>query len=309
MSVAEFEEKEFEGPLNCQLALGAPLWSPGQVLEQLVGFDAAMITVNSVFWATHGFATPPPGAVVQPAWWPWVITRLAVRVRRPPPFRMNVFLQHKRPEYLSSSSASEWTTWKASYFRFWITNHQQVALDACAAALGRDGLVAYSCPAFHRRIDLWSHIQNQTLIANTHFAPALNLSGHKRYTYVNATSSGVAHSEPHRVEPLTVLNGAGGNGDRPPDEPSGGGDGRRPRELLSEARRATKAAITASPRLIGSEDLHREAVRRTEANIAAFGAEVTDDMRDFIFSAVYSAMSGIQWLVLTGTGPVQVSPK
>lgn len=307
MSIAEFEEKEFEGPLNGQLGLGGPLWSPGQVLEQLVGFDVAMLTVNSVFWAAHGYAAPPPGAVVQPAWWPWPIIRLAVRVRRPPPFRMNVFLQHKRPEYLSRSSASEWTTWNASYFRFWITSHQQVALDACATALGQNGLVAYSCPAFHRRVDLWSHIQNGTLIANTHFAPAPNLSGHRRYTYVNATSPGVAHSEPSKVAPLTVLNGAGGNGDGPPDEPRSGGDGRRPEDLLREARRASQAAITASPGLVGSEALHAEAVRRAEATLAAVGEPVTDDMRDFIFAALFSAMSGIQWLVLAATGPVQRS--
>ena len=41
MTIAEFEEKEFEGALNTQLTLGGPMWSPGQVLEQLVGFMLA----------------------------------------------------------------------------------------------------------------------------------------------------------------------------------------------------------------------------------------------------------------------------
>lgn len=144
VAVVEFEEKEFEGPLNGQLGLGGPLWSPGQVLEQLVGFDAAMLTIDAVFWASQGFAAPPLGAVVLPAWWPGFFSRLAVRIRRPPPFRMNVFLQYKRPEHLSHSNASEWTLWKASYYRFWITSHQQLALVACATALGNSGLVAYA---------------------------------------------------------------------------------------------------------------------------------------------------------------------
>lgn len=311
MSIAEFEEKEFEGPLNSQLMFGGPLWSPGQVLEQLVGFDVAMLTAHSAFWAARGFSEPPSGAVVQLEWWLRDIARLVVGVRRPPHFQMNVFLQHKRPEYLSRSSASEWATWGANYFRFWITSHQQAALDACAAALGQNGLVAYSCPAFHRRVDLWAHTQNRTLIANTHFAPAPNLSGHSRYTYINATSPGVAHSEPTTVAPLTILNGSGGNDDVPPDEPRGGDDGRRPQDLFSEARRAAQAAISASPVLVGSEALHAEVVRRTEASIeaimAAFDARVTDDMRDFIFVAVFSAMSGIQWLILAATVPTQRS--
>ncbi len=304
MSIAEFEEKEFEGPLNGQLGLGGPLWSPGQVLENLVGFDVAMLTTDAVFWAARGFLVPPQGAVGLPAWWPWALNCRAWHLRHPPPFKMNVFLQHKRPEYLSRSSAAEWATWNTAYFRFWITHHQQVALDACASALGQNGLVAYASPAFHTRVDLFGHIADRTLVANTHFAPAIKLNRHTRYTYVDATTSGLAHSEPSRVEPLIILNG-GGIGEEPPEEPPGGGDGHPPEQLLSDARRAAQAAIAVSPDLVGSEPLFAAAVDRAVSILESSGVDITEPLLDFINPAMFSAMSGVRWLVLPATGPTR----
>jgi len=294
VSIAEFEEKEFEGPLNGQLGLGVPLWSPGQVLEELVGFDVALYTVHAVFWAACGYATPPQGAVILASWWPLGAPLTAQRT--PPTFRVNVFLQHKRPEYLSRGNASEWASWNAAYYRFWTTPHQQLALDACAAALGQNGYVAYSSPAFHTRAALFGHVEQQTLITNTHFAPATQLSGHGRYTYVSATAPGIAHSEPVAVRPLTFLNG-GGNGDGPPARPPGGANGRPPEQLLTEARKAAEAAVAASPMLVGSEQLFGAAVIRAIAIVEARGSQVSDPERNYIHAATFSTMSGIQWCV------------
>lgn len=300
MSHAEFEEKEFEGPLNGQLGLGGPMWSPGQVLEHLVGFDVAILTEDAVFWAARGFATPPPGAPVLPRWWPSAFTRLATRIRRPPSFRMNVFLQHKRPEHLSRSSAVEWPFWGTAYFRFSITPHQQVALEACAAALGQNGLVAYASPAFAKRDDLFKHVERRTLVRNTHFAPAASLAGHGRYTYVDAATPGVAHSEPVRVEPLTILNG--GSRDRPPEDPPTGGDGRAPREILREARRAAQAAVDASPYLVGNNDIFATAVERARVILRGLDFDLDPELGgaldDFLLTAMFASMSGIRWHVL-----------
>ena len=306
MSVAEFEEKEFEGPLNGQLGLGGPLWSPGQVLEQLVGFDVAMLTQDMVFWTAQGFASPPQGAVVLPGWWPGALARLAVRVRRPPPFKMNVFLQHKRPEYLSKATATEWSCWKVAYFRFAITRHQQVALDACASALGQNGLVAYASPAFHSRVDLFTHVENRTLVANTHFAPAARLSGHARYSYVSASTHGVGHSDPVRIKPLTILNG-GGSGDGPPGAPQTGDGGRAPADLLQEAQRAAQAAIAASPTLVGNERLFATSFNRAIALLQASGVETGDSVRNFVYASTFASMAGLRWHVLAFTAPARRS--
>ncbi len=300
VSLAEFEEKELEGPLNGQLGRGGPMWSPGQVLEQLVGFDVAMFTQNAVFWAAQGHSAPPQGAVVLSAWWPLGITRLADPGRRPPSFRMNVFLQYKRPDYLARPYAGEWPTWNRAYFRFWITSHQQAALDACAAGLGTNGLVAHASPAFHTREDLFQHVEHGTLLVNTHFAPSARISGHDRYTYVDATTPGRAHSEPVIIEPLAVLNGQSGHGGGPPERPSGGADGLPPRELLAAARRAAEAAVAASPQLVGNAVLLTATVRRATTFLAAVQDPKRDDpsVQDFIYAATFSAMSGIGWAVL-----------
>jgi len=58
---AEFEEKELEGPLNAQLSMGGPLWSPGQVLEQIVGFDIAIMVDDISFWARLASGHRRPG--------------------------------------------------------------------------------------------------------------------------------------------------------------------------------------------------------------------------------------------------------
>ncbi|AFE06570.1 hypothetical protein COCOR_05776 [Corallococcus coralloides DSM 2259] len=323
---AEFEEKEFEGPLNAQMGLGAPMWSPGQVLEKVVGFDVALMVQGTALWAQQGFAVPPQGAVILPAWWPWGIARLAVKVRRPPPFRLNLFLQYKRPEYLRGAQAGEWSKWKRSYYRFWIENHQQRALDACTKALGADGLVAYASPAFHSRVDLFRHVEARTLQANTHFAPASRLTGHGRYTYVDAVTPGKAHSKVVEVEPLRFLSGGdrdapprappgggdgdvpprappgGGDGDAPPRAPPGGGDDGQPIKLLAAARRAADAAITSSPQIVGSGALLRTTVQRAIESLRAGPVPVPEayeqPVQDFIFAATFSWMSGIGWAVI-----------
>jgi hypothetical protein len=299
MSVAEFEEKEFEGLSNMQLGSCGLMWAPGQVLEAAVGFDVALQATNAVFWAARGFPTAPPGAVVAPAWWP-AASASAFAGRAPPPFAMNVFLQYKRPNHLARVQALEWPTWQQAYFRFLITSHQQAALDACARALGRNGLVAYACPAFHLRVDLWSHAGAQTLIANTHFAPASVLTGHGRYTYVNATTPGCAHSDPLSVEPLTILNG-GGSPDAPPGGPADGWEHRSPLELLQEARQAAEAAIAASPTLVGSRSLHEKAVARAQRIVPS----QHDGIRDFIYTATFSTMSGIRWDMVPRAAPAR----
>ena len=50
MRAAEFEEKDFEGPLYCQLLCGSYNFAtPGQVFEGKFGIDAALKVQNSVF--------------------------------------------------------------------------------------------------------------------------------------------------------------------------------------------------------------------------------------------------------------------
>lgn len=302
---ADFEEKEFEGPLNSQLCLGGPHWPPGQVLEAVVGFDAALLVQDSLFWALHGFATPPGGAAIRSSWWPSFFARVALAIKSPPPFRLNLFLQHKRPEYLHGKLAKEWNDWGQPYYRFWTTAHQQAALESCALALGSHGLVAYACPAFHLRAALFHHIEHRTLRSNTHFAPASLLRGHERYTYVDALTQGKAHSTIEEVEPLRFL--SGDNGGSPPRVPLGGNGGRSPGELLADARRAAEAALRAGPALVGGVDAHREVVRRATAILPSELPQANrppvsredESVQNFIFTAAFASMSRVAWVILS----------
>src|SRR3569832_1598004 len=200
MGWVEFEEKELEGPLNAHLAAGGLLWSPGQVLENVVGFDVALKVELACFWALLGHAKPLPGDVIGTGWWPHAWAGAFIG-RAPPTYKLNTFLQYKRPEYLRGATAKERKRWpKGIYFRFFIDKDQQVALEACATALGANGLVLYATPAFHTRGDLFTYVEKRTLVANTHFVEAAKLNGHGRYTFNDSVGSGQAYSKPTEIE-------------------------------------------------------------------------------------------------------------
>ena len=46
----EFEEKEYEQPLNYELAWKRRVYSPGQVFENKIAIDAAVFSRNQKFW-------------------------------------------------------------------------------------------------------------------------------------------------------------------------------------------------------------------------------------------------------------------
>jgi len=300
--LAQFEEKELEGPLNAQLCGGSGLlWSPGQVLEAVVGFDAALMVTDISFWASLGFGHVPHGLPVQSSWWPgWpsLLLRPLFMFRTPPHFRLNLFLQYKRPEHLERGK--EAGHWNSAYFRFAVTPHQQRALEACARSLGVDGHVAYGSPAFFKRADLFTHTENRTLASNTHFAPAMDLATHSLYTYVSARAPGKAHSEPVEVKPLLFLNEPPQD---PPEPPGDGGppDGEAPNALLSAAKKAARASAEASPTIVGSRELYERAIERARRAITFIQPGLDERGRAaadaYVVAAIFSRMSGIQWMI------------
>src|SRR5260370_26916224 len=97
MKAAEFEEKEYEAPLYRQLERGNPyLWTPGQVLEGYLGFDAALLLSDPYLWKLHGFRGPLRGFA--PNRFLWAFLPLELARNRLPRFRLNCFIQAKRPD-------------------------------------------------------------------------------------------------------------------------------------------------------------------------------------------------------------------
>jgi hypothetical protein len=202
MPIAEFEEKEYENPTTAQLLQGSPcLYTPGQVLEYAIGFDAAMHVQQTAFWTIFGM-TPPPGERANPAWWS---TFASTAPPRFPPFRLNLFVQYKRPFYVNRSRGREWVHWNRDYYRFPLTPHQQTALEQLSAGLGAQGLVVYASPTFHTHDELYSHTENQSLVRNSNFVRATGLTGHGTYTYCQSGTTGIACSDPKGVPSLDLL--------------------------------------------------------------------------------------------------------
>lgn len=101
MGKCEFEEKSYEGPLYNQLERGQRnIFTPGQVLESVLGFDRALFLANAAIWQTLGYDTPPAGAAL--AYFNWPSRWGPHNPRRElPPFRLNLFLQAKRPRFFT----------------------------------------------------------------------------------------------------------------------------------------------------------------------------------------------------------------
>lgn len=205
MQRAEFEEKDFEGPLNVQLLDGGHiLWTPGQVFEFFFGIDSALSVLNPSFWRNVGFSNPLEGVILNDLSLGW-LWRAYRGVKRLPPFKTNLFVQVKRPEYLKGVRADyHYYGITGAYYRFHVTSHQQVALEKVARRVKNKALIVYSSPVFHTYLDLYKHIENKTLIDNTSFVRAEKLSGHTKWVYDRPGSIGLGCSEIDFISDLSL---------------------------------------------------------------------------------------------------------
>jgi hypothetical protein len=201
MKRAEFEEREFETPLYNQLRAGKNhVWSPGQVLEQHVGFDYSLLCVDSYFWALHGLQSYPGGFILEELRHIEFWKRRSIN-RALPNFSLNLFLQAKRPEVrtrlpkvLKNQSIS------APYWRFSIEPNQQRVLEALAKATKGKSLVCYATPAFDRLNQLYAHTKNGSLVSNSSFPEADWLIDHNAWNYDKPGAIGIANPDPSRKE-------------------------------------------------------------------------------------------------------------
>lgn len=181
---AEFEEKEFENAANIELALGNALpgrvVAIGQVLEHLLGFDAAARPDNDHLIWTVLNATRPPGLRLVPSMWPGSpIERGAL-----PTLPVSLVIQYKRPEYLKGANSRQWRLWHEPYFRFTRAPQQHEVLRSLEQRVGADLIVRYASPAFWRRGQLEAHQVAGRVLRRTGFVSPTQLGRHKVWTYV-----------------------------------------------------------------------------------------------------------------------------
>ena len=163
----EFEEKQFETALNHALAAKYDLiYAAGQVLENKLGFDAAIFTSNPNFWPLFPTKAPSAGVELKQEWW----SGMSAAIEYFPRIKFNVFIQHKRPTLYKKPSLPEWAHWQREFYKYNLTIHQQQTLEGLAQNVNNSGLVIYASPAFHKTAALWKAINNDTLIGETNFA-------------------------------------------------------------------------------------------------------------------------------------------
>lgn len=202
---AQFEEKTYEQWLTSELVHGRRFFAPGQVLENIVGFDVALRTKKGVFWRlfAHIHARSPrllhlepTGSCLSHKWW----TELERELETFPKFKFNCFIQVKRPHRMIRRNSSEYSTWNRAYFRYETSSNQQRALEYLAGKVSGKAAVVYACPAFHKNDELWRAYEQCNLIEQSNFCDVEKLCGHVRYSFVSAGNLGYAHSEPTVVE-------------------------------------------------------------------------------------------------------------
>lgn len=223
----QFEEKQYESQMNmllaCQVGIyrNKSLFSPGQVLEGYIGFDAAMHSCNNRFWK-YFYRDWAYLFYHYSEYWPYGLDlsdlhkfhRVFEEIyEHMPSIKYNVFIQYKKPKYLKKSNAPEYWKWEMPYFRYKLNEKQQKLLEKLSSAVGEMALVIYASPAFITQKEFWENVNNETMIENSNFCKAEELHGHHRYTYIRGGRHGIAFSEPEEIssinlkEEISKLNG------------------------------------------------------------------------------------------------------
>lgn len=198
---AEFKEKTYESYFLAELGrLTNILYSPDQTDEGALGFDGSFLLPFPVGRIAFPY--------VRSRRWRHMSGISATEINdfgaklnsHLPPFRLNLFVQYKRPEWLHRSNATEWSIWGNPYFRYTIEAKQQGLLENIVQAATGRAAVVYAAAAFRHNSELFAHAEVGTVVTNSNISSVEMLNGHKRFTYIEPGSCGVAHSEPEAID-------------------------------------------------------------------------------------------------------------
>jgi len=204
-----FEEKTYESYFNNELdSKSSVYFPPGQVLEGLLGFDAAANSKNRALWRHVGhpywFYPHFSGVNLQD-----IAQELEEDFERisqsVPSIKTNLLFQYKRPSYITKANGKEWSHWNKKYYRYQIYEEQHKLLSKIDEAFGDMALVLYASPAINNLDDLVECKLQNKIIENSNFTKASELNNHSRNTYINSGTFSIACSEPERLESINLL--------------------------------------------------------------------------------------------------------
>ncbi|WP_426175980.1 hypothetical protein [Massilia sp. TWR1-2-2] len=200
MTPAEFEEKDYEGPLYNQLLCGNHrINTPGQVFENALGIDCSLEAHHAIFWDYFNFKNIPNGILLTDYRWGWVHRRHGKKLRISK-FPVNLLIQAKRPDTLVGPNGKFITLGIPNgYWRFEINKHQQSLLNKLSRRLNHRALVVYASPAFDTWNDLDNYMESQQIVENSSFVNVERMNGHHTWNYNKAGCVGVGASEPEEI--------------------------------------------------------------------------------------------------------------
>jgi hypothetical protein len=295
MRSSEFEEREYEAPLYVQLQhASANVWSPGQVLEAHVGFDHALLTMHPHFWRLQGFAAPPSGVILGTYpphhWWD------GRRLKRPlPDFSLNLFIQAKRPLVgARATKALKAMGIAGPYWKFVVSNDQQLVLESLAKSTSGSALVCYACAAFDRVSELWAHSRAGSIVAASTFPTATSLRGHEAWYYTTPGCSGVANPTPERIEDIPLLDQIArlvsqrADGQRDASDVAG-----NLKQLASAVNRSLSEEAVGNS---GRTAAYFESLREIDSYIEFVRPpRYAETVRNYLAVAVFSSIFGLHW--------------
>jgi hypothetical protein len=190
---ATFEEKTYETAYNAELVASADgnrrIFSPGQVLEKVTGFDVAADPGSKhLIWRVLRVPRPR-GLSLMPSH--WATSRSGMpQSQELPSMPLSLILQFKRPEYLYGSRAAQWQLWRGPYYRFSRSRDQHAVLKRLEANLADSVIVRYAAPVFHTLGELEeAQMQGKVIVRSGHVAPSV-LGRHQVWTYNKAGTHG-----------------------------------------------------------------------------------------------------------------------
>lgn len=200
MGYAEFEEKDFEAPLYNQLMNGKrDIWTPGQCFEAHLGIDFSGNVNSHQFWNKFG-GYKPKGVTLSDYKMGYVLNKIKKR-KGLPNFRMNLFIQAKRPYIHSGKRGS---VYNIKHYSFDIKQEQQKVLERLNHKIKHRALLVYAAPVFGTYKELFKCTNDGTMISNTSFPKVSNLSGHFKWYYYDA-NNGIAHSDPEEQKTRNIF--------------------------------------------------------------------------------------------------------
>jgi hypothetical protein len=210
MARAEFSERHYELAINLELVQAShQYFVPSQNEEAALGYDIALVPALPPIWSSLTERLPGVGRTAEP--------RL--------PRATSLFLQFKRPDYISNRNGKEAAAREAElpgptvpYYRFELQRAQlEVLLDLQATVCGR-AAVCYAAGTFHENRDFYAHKMGLDVAGNSVFLrldevraellaggfdPA-QLSEDHRWTYDRHGGHGLLCSEPRRIWGATL---------------------------------------------------------------------------------------------------------